>query len=51
MKTDYTIEDIVSLTAWMLDHGYEAADIVYAVEKPWKFWPDMLAELERWATT
>jgi hypothetical protein len=32
-----TSHDLVVLTAWMAQHGYEAADIAHAVEKPWKY--------------
>lgn len=32
-----THEDLVVLTAWMADHGYDAKAIAYAVEKPWKY--------------
>ena len=30
-------DNIVTLTAYMADNGYDAADIAYAVEKPWKY--------------
>jgi hypothetical protein len=32
-----THEDLVILTAWMADNGYDAHDIAYAVEKPHKY--------------
>ncbi|MGB8383242.1 MAG: hypothetical protein WCG47_18680 [Dermatophilaceae bacterium] len=31
-----TYDDIITLTAWMAQHGYTADEIAYAVEKPWK---------------
>jgi hypothetical protein len=36
-------EDLVILTAWMVENGYEASDIAYAVEKPHKY-ADELAQ-------
>ena len=30
-------KDIITLTAYMAEHDYSAAEIAYAVEKPWKF--------------
>jgi hypothetical protein len=34
--TDY--RNIIRLTRWMADHGgWDAGDIAYAVEKPWKY--------------
>jgi hypothetical protein len=35
--------NLITLTAYMADHGYEAKDIAYAVEKPWKFEDEFLA--------
>lgn len=32
-----THEDLVMLTSWMAKNGYEATEIAYAVEKPWKY--------------
>lgn len=29
--------NMIRLTRWMSDNGYEAGDIAYAVEKPWKY--------------
>jgi hypothetical protein len=29
--------NLVTLTAWMAEHGYSAEAIAYAVEKPWKY--------------
>lgn len=35
---EITHQDLVELTAYMAESGeYTAADIAYAVEKPWKF--------------
>jgi hypothetical protein len=30
-------DNLVTLTAWMADNGHNAAEVAYAVEKPWKF--------------
>ena len=35
--TEMTYEDLVILTSHMADNGYSAAEVAYAVEKPWKF--------------
>jgi hypothetical protein len=29
--------NVVMLTAYMADSGYDAGEVAYAVEKPWKF--------------
>jgi hypothetical protein len=29
--------NLVLLTSWMADNGYDAKDVAYAVEKPWKY--------------
>jgi hypothetical protein len=29
--------NIVTLTSWMANNSYDASDVAYAVEKPWKF--------------
>lgn len=38
--------NLVALTRYMADQGYDGAEIAYAVEKPWKF-GDVWAELHR----
>ena len=30
-------DNIVTLTAWMAEHGHDAREVAYAVEKTWKF--------------
>ena len=39
--TDHS--NLVTLTSYMADNGYNAEDIAYAVEKPWKY-EDVFAE-------
>lgn len=34
---EYSHDDLVLLVGYMHQQGYTAEDIVYAVEKPWKF--------------
>lgn len=29
--------NLVMLTAWLADHGRDAQEVAYAVEKPWDF--------------
>lgn len=41
----FTHADLVLLTRWMADENYDADDIAYAVEKPWKY-IDELASAE-----
>lgn len=38
--------NLVTLTSYMADHGHDAKEIAYAVEKPWKF-ADEFAEATR----
>ena len=42
--TDHS--NIVTLTSYLADHGYDAADVAYAVEKPWKFEDEFLLAVE-----
>lgn len=30
-------DNVVRLTSYMADNGYDAQEVAYAVEKPWKF--------------
>ncbi len=30
-------DNMVTLTAWLADNAYDAKDVAYAVEKPWKY--------------
>lgn len=30
-------QNVIKLTSYMADHYYDASDVAYAVEKPWKF--------------
>jgi hypothetical protein len=32
----FTYDDLIELTAWMAAEGFTAAEVAYAVEKPWK---------------
>jgi hypothetical protein len=41
-----TYDELITLTAWMAENGHSAADIAYAVEKPWKF-ADELTQAKR----
>jgi hypothetical protein len=41
-ETTINYDDIKLLTAWMAEHGYTAANIAEAVDKPWH-WTDELA--------
>jgi|KBSMisStandDraft_5_1062788.scaffolds.fasta_scaffold310873_3 hypothetical protein len=48
MSNDYWWDDhdnMVRLTAWLADNNYEAKDVAYAVEKPWKYEPEFYAAL------
>lgn len=38
--------NIVTLTSWMAENGYDPDDIAYAVEKPWKFEEEFLDALQ-----
>lgn len=35
-QPEISCTDVVTLTAWMAEHGYTASEVAYAVEKPWK---------------
>lgn len=42
-------ENVATLAAYMADHGHTAAEVAYAVEKPWKHedeYRQALAELD-----
>lgn len=36
-------DDIVQVTAWMADQGFDSRDVAYCVEKPWKFHHELAA--------
>jgi hypothetical protein len=41
--------NLVTLTSWLADNGWDASEVAYAVEKPWKYeeeWKAAVAELE-----
>ncbi len=46
---DFHYDDVVVLTQWMAAEGFTAAEVAYAVEKPWKH-TDCLAIARRGGT-
>jgi hypothetical protein len=43
--------NIVTLVSYMADNGYNAQDIAYAVEKPWKYEDVFLSAIAEELTT